>query len=65
MPPLRPYTWRLDRWLTPWKGAPSEHATRELHRVYAEDNAKLFELLGREIPPSWSPGTRPVAAVDP
>lgn len=64
VPPLRPFTWRLDRWFEPWKGAPSENATRELYRIFAEDNAKLFALLGRAAPPSWSPGTKAVAAAE-
>lgn len=59
VPPLRPQTWRLDRWLKPWKGSPSENAMRELYRIYAEDNARLFELLGRKAPASWAPGAKP------
>ncbi len=59
VPLLRAHSWRLDRWFKPWKGSPSESAMRELYRVYAEDNARLFELLGREAPPSWQPGWQP------
>jgi len=55
VPWLRPHSWRLDRWFKPWKGYPGEAAIRELHGIYAADNARLFELLGREPPTSWSP----------
>ena len=64
VPPLRPFTWRLDRFLTPWRGSPSRQATDELYRLYADDNARLFEMLGRPVPPSWSPGVRTDRAVE-
>jgi hypothetical protein len=54
VPGARRCTAPLDRWLKPWKGAPSQAATRELYGLYAEDNARLFELLGRETPASWT-----------
>jgi hypothetical protein len=54
VPGARKVTSPLDRWFKPWKGVPSDAAVRQLYELYAEDNARLFDLLGRDPPVSWS-----------
>ena len=43
---------RLDRWLPHTKKAPSKRTIASLYEIYAEENEKLFDLLGRR-PASW------------
>lgn len=48
-PPLRGRTWRLDRWLAPYKVRASAETRRRLARTYAAENERLFALLGRRV----------------
>jgi Sulfotransferase family len=52
--PVRRLMQRADALLLPaWKARPSDAVVRALHRLYAEDNERLFQLLKRGLPSAW------------
>ena len=57
LPLLRRPVKVIDRYLPPLKNRPSVETVHALHEIYAEENEKLFRLLGRRIE-AWAPGTK-------
>lgn len=52
LPILRPFIRRISRFLPNKKLKPSKDTIQKLFEFYKEENQKLFNLLGREIP-TW------------
>lgn len=53
MPVLRPVTRLLDLFAPPYRPALSSEPRAHLTRLYAQENARLFDLLDRPVPASW------------
>ena len=56
--PVRRLMRRADGLLPAWKARPSDAVVRELYRLYAEDNQRLFRLLQRRPPAAWQLDSR-------
>jgi hypothetical protein len=54
LPPFRPFTRLLDRLGHPWKPVLRRASAETLYGLYRDENARLFEWLGRPMPASWS-----------
>jgi hypothetical protein len=56
LPVLRPMIMKLDHYLPGEKMPPfqpSKSETQRLYEIYAEENQRLFEFLGQNMPNSW------------
>lgn len=62
VPALRPISKRIGRRLPRYRPRPSGEVRRRLYALYADENRRLFELLGRDPVPAWrEPPARPDA----